>query len=535
MGHSLVRIVVLIMVLALAANFFLGAWFFASASAVFYGVALVAGGLYLLRRWYGKNPAQFLGAGWRIGDALEVSDPHKPVAVKDAVVPTAYMALGALCLGSPKAGKTESVLLGILDQMPTFWPGSGYAVFEGKGDIDIYKKHVACRGAPDYFFSSELPGTHSVNLMEGEAGDVVDRLTHSLIGTTASTTFYSDEQLSKLLLVVPILKGLGVPVNLRDLYVAVAAEDAESDLLRQAKTAAVDPVALNLYADWIKSDDHVKRKALLQGLLNRLFPFVYGPHTERLNDYQPDIRVHDIVAQGKRVYFHLPLTKFSKTVAVALVEMFHVEARRRQLAGADGSVPFPLFLDDWGDFFHANFDPFSARCRSAGMPLFFSFQSIGQLEDVSPTFKDVLDDTIANKIVLRVMGDSSSRYAAQLMGEYERVEVGSSDLGGRDGVNFMNRAAPRTSAQDFKQLRPGEAFISTLMDVEGETINPIFKTRLPLPDFAGWRDIEMPAPGSKSSAAGLDFWTKYMNPAALSTVRADALRAADPEQYREVV
>ncbi len=530
------RIIALILLGGLALNLFLMAGIFSSWSGFSLAVVATLSFFYLLRRWFKKTPIQSEALGWNIGDAIELSNPNAPYLVPGAVLPDAYMGLGALCLGSPKAGKTESMLLGILDQMAGFWPGSGYAVFEGKGDIDIYKKKVASSGAPDFFFSSELPGTHTVNLMEGEAGDVVDRLSHSLIGHTQSTSFYSDEQLAKLLLVVPILKGLGKPVNLRDLYTAVAVEDAETDLLRQAKAANADPVALSMYESWIKSEDHEKRRNVLQGLLNRLFPFVYGPHTDRLNAYAPDINVADIVGQGRSVYFHLPLTKFSKTVAVALVEMFNVEARRRQLAGADGSKPFPLFMDDWGDFFHENFDPFSARCRSAAMPLFFSFQSLGQLESVSPTFKDILDDTIANKIVLRVMGDSTSHYAVRLMGEYERTELGSSDLDGRDGVSFMNRMVPRTTSQDFKQLRPGEAYISTLIDVRGDTINPIFKTRLPLADFSGWQDIAMPHPGrTQPEGKGLNFWAKYMDANAMAAIQAEAERIANPEQYREVV
>lgn len=530
------RIVLLVMLAGLALNLSLMAWFFSSWLSLGLATGIVLLGFYLLRRWYHRKPMQSITQGWRIGDAIELSNPNSPELVNDAVLPVAYMGLGALCLGSPKAGKTESMLLGILDQMPNFWPGSGYAVFEGKGDIDIYKKKVASSGAPDFFFSSELPGSHTVNLLDGEAKDVVDRLTHSLIGQTQSTTFYSDEQLAKLLLVVPILKGLGKAVNLRDLYTAVAVEDAEIELLRLAKAAKADPVALSMYENWIKSDEHENRRNTLQGLLNRLFPFVYGPHTDRLNDYAPDINVTDIVERGKSVYFHLPLTKFSKTVAVALVEMFNVEARRRQLSGADGSKPFPLFMDDWGDFFHENFGPFSARCRSAAMPLFFSFQSLAQLESVSPAFKDELDDTIANKIVLRVMGDSTSHYAVRLMGEYERTELGSSDLDGRDGTSLMNRTVFRTTAQDFKQLRPGEAYLSTLMDVDGHTLNPIFKTRLPLADFSGWREVPMPTHQQNSGAGeGLNFWLKYMDPATMAAIQAEAERQADPEQYREVV
>lgn len=531
------RLVVSIMLVGLALNFALGAWFFSSVKAAG-GVVVVLAACFALLWWWGRNSRLQSDelVGWKIGEAVELSDPLNPQRV-DGVIPATYMGLGALCLGAPKAGKTESYMLGILDQLSEFWPGSGYAVFEGKGDIDIYKKTVASSGAPDFFFSSELPGSHSVNLMDGEAPDVVDRLRHSLIGKTASTDFYSDEQTAKLLLVVPVLKGLPEVVCLRDLYTVLAIEDAESALLRHARNCKVDPVALKLYQDWVRSDEHFERVKVLQGLLNKLFRFVCGPNTDRLNAYDPDIRISDIVDRGLSVYFHLPLSQFSRDVAVVLVEMFHVEARKRQLAGADGFPPFPLFLDDWGDFFHENFTAFSARCRSASMPLFFSFQSLAQLDAVSTAFRDTLDDTIATKIVMRVMGENTSKYASELLGEYERMELGSSELGGRDGVSLMNRALSRFRPQDFKALQPGECFLSTLLDVRSETINPILRTRLPLPDFRDWQAVSMPTSGglcSQSEATkGLGFWDRFVDPESQRRLQQAAQSGA--EQHLEVV
>ncbi|MCF6281745.1 MAG: hypothetical protein L3J28_05950 [Candidatus Polarisedimenticolaceae bacterium] len=115
-----------------------------------------------------------------------------------------------------------------------------------------------------------------------------------------------------------------------------------------------DVAALSLYQEWVNSDEHAKRVSALQGLLNRLFIFVYGSHTDRLNSYQPDIDVETIVRGGKSVYFHLPLTDYTRSVAIALVEMFH-EAYISTLVDKDNEthnlilkmrLPLPSF-DGW--------------------------------------------------------------------------------------------------------------------------------------------------------------------------------------------
>jgi hypothetical protein len=183
-----------------------------------------------------------------------------------------------------------------------------------------------------------------------------------------------DEQRAVLARVVPLLRQLPVATNLRDLYVTLCVEDAARELLHQAQAAGADPVSLSLARQWlsIPSKDRVKN---IDGLLNRLFVFVSGPYADRLNAYQPDIDIGQVVTSGQSLYLHLPLTNFAKDVAIALVETFGVEARKRQLGGTEGLPSFPLIFDDWGAFFHPGFGPFSARCRSAQMPLNFGFQS----------------------------------------------------------------------------------------------------------------------------------------------------------------
>ena len=71
--------------------------------------------------------------------------------------------------------------------------------------MDVYQKAVASGCPPDYFFSTELAQSASMNLMEGNPEDVTDRLSKVLIGDALSTTYYADEQRSVLLIIVPLM------------------------------------------------------------------------------------------------------------------------------------------------------------------------------------------------------------------------------------------------------------------------------------------------------------------------------------------
>jgi len=190
--------------------------------------------------------------GWQLGEAVDLSDDHSTTKVDNAVLSYEAINLGILAIGGPGSGKTESIALAFFSAMPTALPGSGLAFFEGKGDIDIYKKAVASGRNPDHFFSTELAGSGSINLMEGEPSDVEDRLTRLLIGHTSATTFYSDAQRATLKFIVPILMGGGKHVVLRDLYVALTVPEAQSELRMLARENHVDPTMLSLYESWLE-------------------------------------------------------------------------------------------------------------------------------------------------------------------------------------------------------------------------------------------------------------------------------------------
>ena len=152
---------------------------------------------------------------WSLGECYEITNPDRPIK-EPCSLSIKTMMQGILCFGQPGAGKSESFSLGYVEYVKKSL-GKGMAFFDGKGDLDIIRKYIGCAGQPDYLFSTELEHSASINLMAGEAAAVVDRLSAVLIGNSASTSYYSDEQYTALNRVIPVLLGLDQSANLRDL------------------------------------------------------------------------------------------------------------------------------------------------------------------------------------------------------------------------------------------------------------------------------------------------------------------------------
>jgi len=213
--------------LALATFFFDLSWQISALSLFVFALAFFLLGF--------KRKKASADSGWRLGSAEELTNPNHPVRVKHALIPKKTLNLGLIGIGAQGSGKTESVILGQLKAVKGYSPESGFALFDGKGDIDTYQKFVAMGERPDFFFSSELPGSDSINLLSGTAYDVLERLTTLLIGETTSTSFYADDQRAVLSRILPVLLNLKIPVNLRDLYVVLTLPEAGRELLRIAR------------------------------------------------------------------------------------------------------------------------------------------------------------------------------------------------------------------------------------------------------------------------------------------------------------
>ncbi len=486
---------------------------------LFAGVFIAATAAIILLIITRKKPIKAMTSDdWQLGECLEITNPDRPV-IEQCSLSIKTLMQGVLCFGQPGAGKSESFSLGYVEYVRKSL-GKGIAFFDGKGDLDIIRKYIANVGHPDYLFSTELPDSASINLLAGEPLAVVDRLSAVLIGSSTSTTYYSDEQYTALNRVLPVLLGLDKQANLRDLYVVLTVDDAGVELIRRAQQSdKINAEQLSLAKAWfaVPYDERVRN---IGGLLNRLFIYVSGEHTDRLNAYEPDIDIHSIINKQQSVYFHLPFTKYSTAVAVAITEMFAVEARARQLSGGSSADYYALLFDDWGRFVHDGFSPFMARARSARMPAAFSFQSVAQIKEVSFNFLEQMDDLAATKIFLRVQGASTIDFAKVILDRFDVAEVSASENQSYTGNTISIRDVERVTGRDLRELDTGQAYVSTQITKGVQARNPFWLMRFPLPDFADWENIEIPKyEHEEDLSVGLRFWERYLNPHKLEEIR----------------
>ena len=459
---------------------------------------------------------------WPLGKALEITDPDRPETTR-AALPLSVLPFGVLFIGGTGAGKTTGVLslLGAIRRA-----GHGLAYLDGKGEIDAYRLSVAMGFAPDRFFSSELAHSHTLNLLCGEAEDVLEIATRIFLPPAGSTAYYHDQQRAVLSWMVPLLHASQAPYTARDLFAALASEDALHEAIWRAKQGEAEGYQITLAEAFARREPR-DRQEVLGGLLNRMSVYVQGPVADRVNAVDPDIDIAAAAAGGQHLYFHLPYTGVARDIGVAVQEQFGIVARRRQQAG--GGPLYPIIADDWGRFVHENYAAITARCRSAGLPQILSFQSIGQMREVAPEFLTVLDDNLATKVVMRVMGEDTAAWAARLLGGYERLGAGVSELGGRQGASLQAAYRPRVEARELRELEPGGAYLSTVIREGAATRNPLWRTRLPYPELErppeniGWPRPE-PEPAGPGPG-GLGLWDRHMNGRRWAAVREAASRA----------
>lgn len=475
--------------------------------------------------------------GWELGEGVDLEHPKKQrrthVVLQDKV-----LNLGLLGLGAPGSGKTVSLALGLIYYLSVLFHKRteqrlGWGYIEGKGDKEIYQWSVASGAAPDYFFSSELPSTHTMNLFHGKPEDVVDRWSRILVPSTSSTSFYSDEQKRVLQITIPLIKALGeakqVPVNLRDLYVLLTHPDAPIKVLDEARSLEL-PGQMVAMAEKYFAEEYSERQQLLKGMTNRLFMFVNGPEADRINAYNPNIVLEDIVRDGQRVYFHMPLTEYSKDLVFAIFETFGAIARDRQNFDSVRQR-WHLIGDDVGGFFYDGIAKITARARSAGVPIHLLFQSKAQMDEIDPTFADQIDDTVSTKVFLRIMGERTRDWASRMMGTYEDIKYSVSDRSDNalDGSSLGTMKDARVEPQEFAQLHDGEAIVSTTFKLEKGLIRSRrVRVRFPLPPTeSDPADVDWPKCNPLPEVEGLGLWDHYMTIQSSKKPRAESSDSED--------
>lgn len=468
--------------------------------------------LVLLRKNKTTNIKEKNVKGLLLGEGVDIENPEELKKVSVTLDDEA-LNLGSLFIGGPGSGKSVAACL-LKQYFSLNREGCGYAYFEGKGDFDIYQMDVEAAGNPDYFFSSELESSDTINLLDSRASTVVDYLTRVLVGT--SSEYYGAAQSSVLRKVIPFIKAFNLPANLMDLWAILTVDDAQYYMLSRAETEGVDPDIIAAAKQYFDQDKDERLK-VIDGLLNKLYPFVSGVLKDRVNAYEPTLNLAKAVSEGKRIYFHMPLSEDAKVVATIITEQFGVIATNRQLDTQSERKAFPLNFDDWGAFFYGNFGAITARCRSAKMPISFFFQSRAQTDKVESggIFTTEITDNIGALIALRINGIDTSKWMADQFGTYDSSALSRSNSTVSEGDQLSTVDKPRVKPEAFKNLNKGEAYINVFLTGDkGVMQNKKYKVRFPLPQTLHDKPTDwpqMPEGKNNSDCEGLNLWNTFMN------------------------
>jgi len=470
--------------------------------------------------------------GLELGKGVDIGNPDTPITV-DVVLEEKALGLGVLFVGSPGSGKSIAAI--VLSEYYTKFRKIGWCYWEGKGDKDIYQKAISCGAAPDKFFSSDLEFSDSTNVVSGTTESILEALTQTLI--TSESDYYRNAQREALAAVIPLLKACNKPINLRDIYVALKVDQAAQYVINLAKKAgaAADVIEVaRLFYDR-EPDDRAKD---INGLMIKMSLFVTGFIADRLNAYEPSLDLVEASKKGERVYFHLPYSSMAKDIATMFTEQIGGIAKQRQLYD-DVRTPWPQMFDDWGKFFYTNVGSITARCRSAGMPISYFFQSKGQIDAVeNGIFTTEIMDNIGGFCSFRINGNDTAKWAAEQFGTYETSELNVSEHKESSGQVLTVNRIPRIEPDVLKDLNAGEAFISCLQSGEGgESNNKRYKARFPLPVFQNEKSIEWPIIETKTNnnCEGLHLWRDFMDKDRLKELKKEVVQQAlDQEEADEI-
>lgn len=406
--------------------------------------------------------------------------------------------------GQSGVGKT---VLGKLLMYQQIQRGGGLAFVDGKmnaEDIEtIYQYCCLCGREQDLLILNPgNPGmSHSYNpILRGDPDEIAARVL-SLIPSTENNPgadHYRQSANQGLTTLVAALQEAGLAFNFIDLTILLmnhkAIEELESRLKR-SKGGSAATKNLSLFLEQYKGGgkpgsglenmvDIKRMKETFGGVGGRMFQFGTGKFGEVLNTYSPDIDLFEVIRQNKIIYVALP-TMGKNEAAGNMGKMFLGDLRTAiswvQALPEDQKprIPFLAFMDELGSYAVASLARPFEQARSARIALFPAFQTLANLEVVSPDFAQMVLGNTWTKIFFKLGTQETAEPVADLIGKEMQIARSMTHSNNRSENNPILAVAPeggegegmgvsegereeerhRVSPEDLKALGKGECVV----------------------------------------------------------------------------
>lgn len=422
--------------------------------------------------------------GWRIGTKLRLThggvfdlNSHEPPAAGEGGVRVGYVAHSmrelviaredwtqhAVIVGKSGVGKT---VLGSWLMFQQIACGGGMLWIDGKlapGNIEMLHRMCCWAGRPDDLLIIN-PGTPAMSntynpLLDGDADEIASRLGALLpdASNNAAADFYRSGAVNAIGTLIEATRAAGYAITFDDLRILLtrprALEWLLADLRKKGKVA--ESTQFDLFLDQLRQRDRKTGVDVLDqdglrkmfgGLGARLAQFSGGKFGEVMNAYAPEVRMKDVVRQGKVLYVALP-TMGKGEAAMALGKMAVADFRSTIAdvqALPEDQRPNPSFLcffDEAGSYATQQFSVMFEQARDARTVMAPAFQVKQSLAGLAPELLARVTGNTVTRIFFKTDEPETAAWIADMIGkEMQEVHTWSESSGSNSrGVSIIDR------------------------------------------------------------------------------------------------
>lgn len=322
----------------------------------------------------------------------------------------------AQVIGTTNAGKTASVILPWAAQ--DIEQGRGLIVVDGKSDRSLldklYSYAVKAGRQKDFMvFSLANPFISSTYnpMAEGSPEQITERFFSTL---TMQNEFYKNLQFEALRTVIALVTHRGekpMPGVIRELL-----QDQEK--LSSWTNGLNDKALANEIKKLLKYSKQ-EYSENLSGIVTALGNFSLGATAKLYNVRNPEIDLLDVIRRQKICYFQLPTMMYQNLGAVTgklVLQNLQSVVSEIQVTGLRSKSLFTVYLDDFNDYIYPGFVSLLNKSRSANVGIVFAHQSLGDLEKVSPDFKQIVLTNTNIKIIMVSNDPATAEHFAMTIG-----------------------------------------------------------------------------------------------------------------------
>ena len=359
-------------------------------------------------------------------------------------------------IGTTNAGKTASTILPWAAQ--DIEQGRGLLIMDGKAERSFLNQiysHVVRHNRQSDFMVFSLANPYISSTCNPFSGGLPEQVSERVFSAfNINTPYYGDIQFEALRTVVDLLMRRGqvpMPGVIRELL-------RNKDKLRSWLPGLEDKnLASDLQAMLDVKDEKFEEK--YSGLVTALGHFSKGMTARLFNTRNPEIDILDAIRRKKIIYFQLPTMQFPFLGAATgklVLQTLESAASQIQVEGKRPSSLFSVYLDDFNDYLYPGFASLLNKSRSANIGVVFAHQSLGDLDKISPEFKQIVLTNTNIKVIMRSNDPVSAELFSKII-----------------GTKTVERTTERRSREIFGERDTGE---QSVREVEEYIIHPnVFK------------------------------------------------------------